>query len=88
MMIYCIFHNFANISNFVLKNSVTKPNIFKIKLIKTDAFGNLVWQKLYPEINNTTDSYKGNGFTIDPAGGYVIVGEDIKSQKSNLKIIG
>jgi hypothetical protein len=61
--------------------------IFKIKLIKTDAFGNLVWQKLYPEINNTTDSYKGNGFTIDPAGGYVIVGEDIKSQKSNLLIL-
>ncbi len=64
------------------------PNpVYKIKLIKTDVYGNLVWQKLYPEINNTTDSYKGNGFTVDPAGGYVIVGEDIKSQKSQLLIL-
>jgi hypothetical protein len=59
---------------------------FKIKLIKTDAFGNLRWQKLYPDMTNTTDSYKGNGFAIDPTGGYVIVGEDIKSQKSQLLI--
>lgn len=61
--------------------------VFKIKLIKTDTYGNLIWQKLYPEITNTTDSYKGNGFTVDPAGGYVIVGEDIKSQKSQLLIL-
>lgn len=61
--------------------------IFKIKLIKTDAFGNLVWQKLYPETNNTTDSYKGNGLSVDPAGGYVIVGEDIQQSKSKLLIL-
>ncbi|MFN8889502.1 MAG: hypothetical protein ACK5WF_18735, partial [Cyclobacteriaceae bacterium] len=48
---------------------------------------NLIWQKLYPEINNTTDSYKGNGLSVDPDGGYVIVGEDIQQSKSKLLIL-
>jgi len=62
-------------------------SIYKIKLIKTDAYGNLVWQKLYPEITNTTTSYKGNGLAIDPAGGYVIVGEDIDTQTGFSKLL-
>lgn len=61
--------------------------VFKIKLIKTDAYGNLVWQKLFPEFSNNSLSYKGNGLTKDPAGGYVIVGEDIQQGKSKLLIL-
>lgn len=61
--------------------------VFKIKLIKTDAYGNLIWQKLYPEFSDNAKSYKGNGFAVDPAGGYVIVGEDIQQGKSKLLIL-
>lgn len=70
----------------ILLEGVTDP-IYKIKLIKTDAYGNLVWQKLYPDFSNNTASYKGNGFAIDPSGGYVIVGEDIQLSKSKLFIL-
>ncbi|NOS90502.1 MAG: hypothetical protein HOP30_01140 [Cyclobacteriaceae bacterium] len=62
-------------------------SIYKIKLIKTDAYGNLIWQKLYPEISNTTTSYKGNGLALDPSGGYVIVGEDIDTQTGFSKLL-
>ncbi len=66
---------------------------FKIKLIKTDAYGNLVWQKLYPDF--ATDgpllgpkvSYKGKGITAVPGGGYVIVGDDIQNGSSKLLIL-
>lgn len=63
---------------------------YKIKLIKTDAFGNLVWQKLFPEFANDvngTVSYKGNGIVADPAGGYVIVGEDIQNGISKMLVV-
>ncbi len=63
---------------------------YKIKLIKTDAFGNLVWQKLFPEFANDvngTVSYKGNGISADPAGGYVIVGEDIQNGISKVLVV-
>ena len=79
----------------IIQEGETEP-IYKIKLIKTDAYGNLIWQKLYPEFGNDTYvdvtvtkylRYKGNGFAMDPSGGYVIVGEDIKDQKSQLLVI-
>ena len=74
----------------------TDPTILphsKIKLIKTDAFGNLLWQKLYPDfqdetgVGGTTLSYRGKGITALAAGGYVIVGEEIKGGRSKLLII-
>ena len=66
---------------------------FKIKLIKTDAYGNLVWQKLYPDFSTDGPvlgpkvSYKGKGITAVPGGGYVIVGDDIQNGSSQLLIL-
>jgi hypothetical protein len=63
---------------------------YKIKLIKTDAVGNLVWQKLFPEFANDgsgTVSYKGNGIAANPAGGYVIVGEDIQLVDGSSRVL-
>ncbi len=64
-------------------NEVTAPH-YKIKLIKTDAFGNLEWQKVFPEYGNDLNgtvqiSYVGHGLLILPDGGYVVVGEDINN---------
>lgn len=92
----------------ILANSTIKPNEvtgahYKVKLIKTDAYGNLVWQKVYPEYSsdtytgpnplngNTTTfkySYAGHGLLVLPnGGGYVVVGEDIKNDTSSLFIM-
>jgi hypothetical protein len=72
----------------------------KIKVIKTDAYGNQIWQKFYPpdfEVAppatptiKITTHYRAKGITINPAGGYVIVGEaingDLSTGKSELLI--
>jgi hypothetical protein len=50
----------------------------RVNLIKTDEFGNLLWQKFYPETVSTTISYSGYGISLTPSGGYVIVGEKIE----------
>lgn len=52
----------------------------RVNLIKTDEFGNLLWQKFYPETPSTT-SYSGYGISLTPSGGYVIVGEKIEVSK-------
>jgi len=82
----------------ILANTGIKPSElvdthFKIKLIKTDAFGNQLWQKFFPEFGNDTNpagsklSYKGNGIEILKDGGYVIAGEDIQNGVSQLMIM-
>lgn len=73
----------------ILANSVIRPSevatpYSKIKLIKTDEFGNVQWQKLYPDFANDTPggvqlSKAGGSLLILPDGGYVIVGTDIQS---------
>ena len=61
--------------------------LYKIKLVKTDEFGNLVWQKLYPETAN--ESFTGNSIKILSTGGYIIAGEDIQSaaQGDSIKLL-
>lgn len=83
----------------ILANTAIKPSElieahYKIKLIKTDAYGNQQWQKFYPaygEDDNTQGnsklSYKGNGIQILSNGGYVITGEDIQNNSSQLMIM-
>src|SRR5436190_8356735 len=54
---------------------------YKIKLIKTDEFGNPQWQKVYPDFTaaSATIDYKAKSLQILQNGGYVITGEDIQS---------
>ncbi len=50
----------------------------RVNLIKTDEFGNLIWQKFYPDLQTqTTTSYSGYSISLTPSG-YVIVGEKIE----------
>lgn len=76
---------------------------FKIKLIKTDEFGAMQWQKVYPEYDpdqNTTNpidsaSFRGRSVKVlkDGAGlesGYVVVGDSIQKEaaaESHLRIM-
>lgn len=59
----------------------------RVNLIKTDEFGNLLWQKFYPETPAPETSYSGYGISLTPSGGYVIVGETIQGTAPSLLII-
>jgi hypothetical protein len=59
----------------------------RVNLIKTDEFGNLLWQKFYPETPAPETSYSGYGISLTPSGGYVIVGEKIDATGARLHIL-
>lgn len=70
--------------------ATTATDTYRINLIKTDAFGNLVWQEFFPAITASSinlPSYKAHGIAINPAGGYVLIGEAIQSTGSKLLLI-
>ncbi len=75
----------------ILANSQLEDGRNKIKLIKTDALGNKIWAKVYPEFTtNKADillNRKGNGLLLTSDGGYVVVGEDIDAGKEQLYIL-
>lgn len=52
----------------------------KIKIVKTDAAGNPLWQQLYPAFTADSLDYTGSAIQINPAGGYVIIGDVIDSK--------
>jgi hypothetical protein len=64
----------------ITKATTTK---FKIKLIKTDQFGNELWHTLYPTFGDIdTSYYKGRGFLVEKdvdgvVTGFTIVGDEI-----------
>jgi hypothetical protein len=70
----------------ILANSVHSNNLHRIKLIKTDQYGNESWTQLYPADNGSPLDYRGFGLTpISVFGtngkkedvGYLIVGQEI-----------
>jgi len=75
-----------------LTNTTLSNTYYKIKLIKTDAYGNLVWEKFFPEFPKdgatAVPSYRGFGLSAiqDNTGaetGYVIVGDQINGITSH-----
>jgi hypothetical protein len=69
----------------ITNNNVTIQRS-KIKLIKTDQYGNNVMQALYPAFSEVTNSayYKGRGILVEKDGetvtGFTIVGDSIDSE--------
>ncbi len=59
---------------------------YRIKLIKTDEFGNPLWQQIWPPFNDPKLNYRAKGLQILQNGGYVVTGEDIQ-QDSTSKIL-
>lgn len=50
----------------------------KIKVVKTDAAGNPLWQRLYPGFTNTNRDYLASNIQATPGGGYIIIGDVIQ----------
>ena len=65
--------------SILASEAATEKN--KIKLTKTDEFGNPLWQKVYPDFSAASDNinYKAKGLQILQSGGYVVTGENIKT---------
>lgn len=52
----------------------------KIKLVKTDEYGNVVWQKVYPEdFSATAENITGNSLLQLSTGGYMVIGKNTQS---------
>lgn len=72
----------------ILATTEIKPNelavpVYKIKLIKTDAAGNQLWQKFYPDFTTTTGSYKAGGIYVLDNGNIAIAGTSIDAAGSS-----
>ncbi|MFZ5970547.1 MAG: hypothetical protein ACOYXA_03050 [Bacteroidota bacterium] len=58
------------------------PAYSKVKLIKTDAYGNVEWQNLYPgftEAGHETVRWRASSVSLKSDGGYIVAGDDIQS---------
>lgn len=78
----------ANTTASILVSGTTVL-VSKIKLIKTDAYGSVLWTKFYPEFdaqNPSTVNYRGNGILVTNDG-YIIVGEVIQGSNSQLLLL-
>jgi hypothetical protein len=73
----------ANTSSKLSETSTT----YKIKLIKTDEFGNELWTKFYPEFGTTGLNYKANAVTLLSNGSLVVAGESLVNNKSQLLLL-
>lgn len=51
----------------------------KIKVVKTDAAGNPLWQRLYPGFSVTNRDYLASNIQATPGGGYIIIGDVIQT---------
>ena len=70
----------------IVTSAVELPK-YRIKLIKTDEFGNPLWQQIWPPFNDPGLSYRARGLQILQSGGYVVTGEDIQKKDSTSKIL-
>ena len=58
-------------------NDATGLTSYKIKLIKTDEYGNVVWQKVYPDFSNATQSLRARSLLQLSTGGFMVIGESV-----------
>ncbi|MBL7850737.1 MAG: hypothetical protein JNN04_07540 [Cyclobacteriaceae bacterium] len=60
---------------------------YKVKLIKTDAAGNPLWQRLYPDFSDTNRDYIASSIQPRPGGGYIIVGDVIQTDSVSKSLV-
>ncbi len=61
---------------------------YKIKLIKTDEYGNLQWQKVYPDFSNNTQNLRARSLLQLTTGGFIVIGESVLTNgKSEMYIL-
>jgi len=69
-----------------IKTSELANPHYKIKLIKTDAYGNQTWQKLFPEFG-VNESLKAHSLLLLSDGSFLISGDDLTSGQSRMTVL-
>ena len=75
---------FIILANSKIQASEAEAPLYRIKLIRTDAFGNTLWQSV---LNQDTISHRSAGLGFIPGGGYVIAGSDIQRKDTTSKVL-
>ena len=64
-----------------LKDSV------KIKLVKTDNYGNTLFQKVYPETFNSTQNWRGQSLLQLTTGSLIVIGDNIQANRTDMLLL-
>jgi len=67
------------LANTEITNTETGANKYRIKLIKTDEYGNSVLQSVYPSDFSSLESIRGHSLLQLASGGFLVIGESIKT---------
>jgi hypothetical protein len=71
----------------ILANTID-PAGYRIKLVKVDQYGTVLWTSLLPATRAAGIGYKGNSISVlDDGSGYIITGELINGTKTDLLIL-
>ena len=62
-----------------ITNLVDLTKKYRIKLIKTDEFGNVVQQSVYPSIFSSSESLRAHSLIQLGSGGFLVIGETIQA---------
>ncbi len=74
---------FIILGSIRIVTSAAETPKYRIKLIKTDEFGNPLWQQIWPPFNDPNLNYRARGLQIIQSGGYVVTGEDIQADSTS-----
>ena len=74
---------FIILGSIRIVTSAAEAPKYRIKLIKTDEFGNPLWQQIWPPFNDSKLNYRARGLQILQNGGYVVTGEDIQKDSTS-----
>lgn len=75
---------FIILMNSTIQDSEAETPRDKICLIKADQYGNELWRQYYPDIAERDIRWKAHSLTLLDDGGYLVMGESINDQKSDM----
>lgn len=80
---------FIILANATYQNTDADPAVSNIMVMKTDAYGNLLWREYYPKnfVSDADSGYVANSLSFLPdSSGYFIVGQKIEVNSSSQEL--
>ena len=63
------------------------PDSVKIKLVKTDNYGNTLFQKVYPEAFNSNKNWRGQSLLQLTTGNLIVIGDNIQANRIDMLLL-
>ena len=63
------------------------PDSVKIKLVKTDNYGNTLFQKVYPETFNSNQNWRGQSLLQLTTGELIVIGDNIQAKGTDMLLL-